>query len=133
MFGHGLMSNIQKIFQDMRNLVDKNSQRYKKYILPYVVKKHQKLNDVRNNMDSIKIEFLEKANTKHLLGLLKRSRYSCNGWLEDTHQPYISVLYYKKGGEQIELHFTPDELKTELRNRPDLSNKKIKNVSKKKN
>lgn len=109
----------------MRNLVDKNSQRYKKYILPYVVKKHQKLNDVRNNMDSIKIEFLEKANTKHLLGLLKRSRYSCN--------EYITVLYYKKGGEQIELHFTQDELKTELRNRPDLSNKKIKNVSKKKN
>ena len=79
-------------------------------------------------MSQEKIDFLESANTKHLLGLLRRLRESGEGthyyWDGSSYSipaHTIDVKYYKKGGICIEIELSSDEIRTELRNRPDFT------------
>lgn len=110
-----------------------NTEYYKKYILPYVIKKHKELDEIRANMAPEKIEFLEKAQTKHLMGLLRRcrqgdyTRFFWDGSVYTYKQEYgdpIEVKYFKKGGVEVTIYLTKDEIKTELRNRPDMPKKR---------
>ena len=102
---------------------------YNRYILPNIKKKHEELNKVRAEMNEDQIYFVTTAQTKHLLGLLKRIRaeagntgYYWNGtpYTYDTENVLIPVRYYKKGGIEVNIELNADQIRTELRNREDM-------------
>lgn len=105
---------------------------YNRYILPNIKKKHEALNKVRAEMTEDQLYFVTNAQTKHLLGLLKRTRtggkntrYYWDGTSYADGSAFIVVLvkYYKKGGIEVNIQLTGDQIRTELRNREDLSSR----------
>lgn len=88
-----------------------------------------RLDALRSEMSKDQVEFLEQAQTKHLIGLLKKTRvgrtayyvHGAAGVYTYGHQK-AKVKWMKKGGIEVDLEFTRDELKTELRNRENLVN-----------
>jgi len=103
---------------------------YNRYVLPNIKKKHEELNKVRAEMTEDQIYFVTTAQTKHLLGLLKKARaggkYTRYCW-DGTAYTYgsetvvVPVTYYKKGGIEVNIELTSDQIRTELRNREHLS------------
>ena len=80
-------------------------------------------------MNEDQIYFVTTAQTKHLLGLLKRIRaeagntgYYWNGtpYTYDIENVLIPVRYYKKGGIEVNIELSADQIRTELRNREDM-------------
>ena len=102
---------------------------YNRYVLPNIKKKHEELNKVRAEMTEDQIYFVTTAQTKHLLGLLKKARaggkYTRYCW-DGTAYTYgsetvvVPVTYYKKGGIEVNIELTSDQIRTELRNREDM-------------
>lgn len=103
---------------------------YNRYVLPNIKKKHEELNKVRAEMTEDQIYFVTTAQTKHLLGLLKRvraggenTRYCWDGtaYTYGTENLVVPVRYYKKGGIEVNIELTSDQIRTELRNREHLT------------
>lgn len=102
---------------------------YNRYVLPNIKKKHEELNKVRAEMTEDQIYFVTTAQTKHLLGLLKRviaggehTRYYWDGtaYTYGTEKLVVPVRYFKKGGIEVNIELTSDQIRTELRNREDM-------------
>lgn len=102
---------------------------YNRYVLPNIKKKHEELNKVRAEMTEDQIYFVTTAQTKHLLGLLKRvraggehTRYCWDGtvYTYGTEKLVVPVRYFKKGGIEVNIELTSDQIRTELRNREDM-------------
>ena len=114
---------------------------YNRYVLPNIKKKHEELNKVRAEMTEDQIYFVTTAQSKHLLGLLKRvraggenTRYCWDGtaYTYGTETVVIPVKYYKKGGIEVNIELTSDQIRTELRNREHLTarNSTVKSIRK---
>lgn len=102
---------------------------YNRYVLPNIKKKHEELNKVRAEMTEDQIYFVTTAQTKHLLGLLKRVRaggehtryyWDRTVYTYGTETFVVPVRYYKKGGIEVNIELTSDQIRTELRNREDM-------------
>lgn len=102
---------------------------YNRCVLPNIKKKHEELNKVRAEMTEDQIYFVTTAQTKHLLGLLKRvraggedTRYYWDGtaYTYGTEKLVVPVRYFKKGGIEVNIELTSEQIRTELRNREDM-------------